>query len=94
MLYQDSYFAVSVKLIFCQTQTHCIDDQDKDQSVTDTENQFSECQTSSKKLQKLGISPISLIAFMKSLKSNSSEASKVQKIQSLILMMKMIWNGK
>ena len=25
MLYQDNYFVVSVKLNFCQKQTHCID---------------------------------------------------------------------
>ena len=40
MLYQDNYFVVSVKLNFCQIQTHCIDDQDKFQSVTDTDNEF------------------------------------------------------
>ena len=43
MLYQDNYFVVSVKL--CQRQTRCIDDQDKFQSVTDTDNGFTECQT-------------------------------------------------
>ena len=52
MLYQDKYFAVSVKLNFCQRQTHCIDDQDKFQSVTDTENGFIEIQTSRKQLQR------------------------------------------
>ena len=36
---------VSVKLIFFQRQTHCIDDQDNVQSVTDTDNEFTECQT-------------------------------------------------
>ena len=78
MLYQDNYFAVSVKLNFCQRQTHCIDDQDKFQSVTDTDNEFTECQTPRKKLQSIGISPVSLHAFMKTLKSNISEAYKVQ----------------
>ena len=77
MLYQDNYFAVSVKVNFCQRQTHC-DDQDKFQSVTDTENEFTECQTRRKKLQSIGISPVSLHAFMKTLKSNISEAYKVQ----------------
>ena len=43
MLYQDNYFLVSVKLNFCQRQTHCIDDQDKFESVTDTDNVFNEC---------------------------------------------------
>ena len=78
MLYQDNYFAVSVKLNFCWRQTHCIDDQDKVQSVTDTDNEFTECQTPRKKLQSIGISPVSLHAFMKTLKSNISEAYKVQ----------------
>ena len=78
MLYQDNYFVVSVKLNFCQRQTHCIDDQDKFQSVKDTDNEFTECQTPRKKLQSIGISPVSLHAFMKTLKSNISEAYKVQ----------------
>ena len=78
MLYQDNYFVVSVKLNFCQRQTHCIDDQDKFQSVKDTDNEFTECQTSRKKLQSIGISPVSLHASMKTLKSNISEAYKVQ----------------
>ena len=38
MFYQNNYFAVSVKLNFCQTQTHCIENQDKVQSATDTDN--------------------------------------------------------
>ena len=78
MLYQGNYFVVSVKLNFCQRQTHCIDDQDKFQSVTDTDNEFTECQTPRKKLQSIGISPVSLHAFMKTLKSDISEAYKVQ----------------
>ena len=60
---QCHYFAVSVKINFCQRQTKCIDDQDKFQSVKDTDNEFNEC----------GISPVSLHAFMKTLKSNISE---------------------
>ena len=55
MLYQDSYFVVTVKPNFCCRQTHCIDDQDKFQSVTDTDNEFTECQTARKKLQSIGI---------------------------------------
>ena len=78
MLYQDNYFVVNVKINFCQRQTHCIDDQDKFQSVKDTDNEFTECQTPRKKLQSIGISPVSLHAFMKTLKSNISEAYKVQ----------------
>ena len=78
MLYQDNYFVVSVKLNFCQRQTHCIDDQDKFQSVKDTDNEFTECQTPRKKLQSICISPVSLHAFIKTLKSNISEAYKVQ----------------
>ena len=78
MLYQDNYFVVSVKLDFCQRQTHCIDDQDKSQSVTDTDNELTECQTPRKKLHSIGIPPVNLDAFMKTLKSNISEAYKVQ----------------
>ena len=78
MLYQDNYFVVSVKVSFSWRQTNCIDDQDKVQSVTDTDNEFTECQTPRKKLQSIGISPVSLHAFMKTLKSNISEVYKVQ----------------
>ena len=78
MLYQDIYFVVSVKLNFCQGQTHCIDNQDKVQFVTDTDNEFTECQTLRKNFQPVGVSPVSLHAFMKTLKSNISEAYKVQ----------------
>ena len=76
------------------------DDQDKVQSVTDNDNKFSEfpCQTASKKLQLIHISPVSLHAFMKALKSDISKPYKVQidcfKIQSLILIIKMIWKGE
>ena len=48
MLYQENYFAISVKLYFCKGQTHCIDDQDTFQSIKDTDNEFTECQTPSK----------------------------------------------
>ena len=78
MLYQDNYFVVSVKVSFSWRQTNCIDDQDKVQSVTDTDNEFTECQTPRKKLQSIGISPVSLHAFMKTLKSNISEVYKVK----------------
>ena len=49
---------------------HCIDDQDKFQSVTDTDHEFTECQTPRKKLQSIAISPVSLHAFIKTLKNN------------------------
>ena len=78
MLYQDNYFVVSVKLNFCQRQTHCTDDQDKFQSETDTDNEFTEFQTPRKRLQSIGVSPVSFKAFMKTLKSNISKAHKVQ----------------
>ena len=78
MLYQDNYFAASLKQNFCQRQTHCIDNQDKVQSVTDNDNEFTECETPRKKLQSLGFSPASLHSFMKTLKSDISEAHKVQ----------------
>ena len=92
MLYQANYFAVSVKLNFCQRQTHYIDHQDKVESVTNNDNDFPVCQTPRKKLQSINISPVNLHAFMKTLKSDISEAYKVQvdclKIQSPILMIK------
>ena len=67
-------FVASVKISFCQRQTKCIDDQDKFQTVKDTDNEFNECQTSSKKFQSIGISSVSLQASMKTLKNNISEA--------------------
>ena len=51
-------------------ETLCIDDQGKVQSVPDTDNEFTECQTPKKKLQSIGISPVSLHAFMKTLESD------------------------
>ena len=78
MLCQGNYFVVSVKLNFCQRQNHYIDDQDKVQPVTDTDNGFTECQTPRKQLQSIGISPVSLHAFTKNLKGNISEAGKVR----------------
>ena len=68
MLYQDNYLVVNVKLNFCQRQIHCIDDQDKFQSVADTDNEFTECQTPRKILQYIGISLVSLYASMKAYK--------------------------
>ena len=76
-MYQDKYFVASVKVNFCQRQTKCIDDQDKFQSIIDTDNEFTECKTLRKKLQPTGISPVSLHACMKTLKRNISEACKV-----------------
>ena len=73
-MYQDNYFVVSVKINFCQRQTEFIDDQDKFQSVKYFDNEFIECQTARKKLQSIGILPVTLHAFMKTLKSNFSEA--------------------
>ena len=65
---------VSVKLNFYQRQVHCVDDQDKFQSVPDTDKEFTQSQR--KKLQTIGISPVTLYVFMKTLKSNISEAYK------------------
>ena len=78
MLYQDNYFVVSVRLDFCQRQTHYNDGQDKVQSVSDIDNEFTECQTPRKKLLSIGISPVSLHAFIKTLKSHISEVCKEQ----------------
>ena len=63
-MYQDNY----------QRQTKCIDDQDKFQSVKGTDNEFTECQTPRKKLQSVGISPVSLRTVMKTLKIKILEA--------------------
>ena len=52
----------------------CIDDQDKFQSVKGTDNEFTECQTPRKKLQSVGISPVSLRTVMKTLKIKILEA--------------------
>ena len=76
-----------------ETETHCIDDEDKVHSVRDTANEFTDCQTPRKKLQSVGISPVSLHAVpqrsritnpkmkldkvMNSIKSDISEAYKV-----------------
>ena len=54
------------------------DDQDKVQSVIDTDNEFTECQALRKKLQSVSISPVNLHSFMKILKSDISEACKAQ----------------
>ena len=50
MLYHVNYFAVIVKLNFCERQTHCLDDQDKVLPVTDTDNELTVCQTPGEKL--------------------------------------------
>ena len=62
------------KARFLLETTHCVDNSDKFQSVADTNNELPECQTPRKKLQSIGISPISLHTSMKTLKSNISEA--------------------
>ena len=66
-------FCCQCKDKFLQRQTKCIDDQSKFQSVKDTDNEFTEYKTPTKKLQSIGISPVSLHVFMKALKSNISE---------------------
>ena len=43
-----------------ETKTYFIDDKDKVKSVTDTNNEFTECQPPRKKLQQVGISSVSL----------------------------------
>ena len=67
-MYQDNYFVVSSR------QTKCIDDQDKFQSVKDTDNEFTECPKPRKKLQSIDISPVILYTFMKTFNSNISGA--------------------
>ena len=69
---QDNYFVVSVKVAFSYRQT-----QDKFQSVTGTDNEFTERQTPMKKPKSISISPVSLHVFMKTLKRKISEAYKV-----------------
>ena len=70
---------------FLLRQTHCINDQDKAQSFTDTENEFTECQTLRKKFQAIGISPVSLHAFIE-----FTRIYRLHAITVLILMIKMI----
>ena len=58
---------------------HCVDDQDKSQSITDTGNEFTECQTPRKKLQSGSWHFIcKLTRIYENFKSNISEAYKVQ----------------
>ena len=64
-----------VKLLL---ETNCFDDQEKVQAVTDTDNEFTDCQTPRKKLQSITISPVSLHTFMGTLKSDILEVYKVQ----------------
>ena len=45
-----------------ETEIDCIDDEGKCQSVTDTDIEFTECQTPRKKLQSIAISSVSLHA--------------------------------
>ena len=54
-------FCCQSKTKVCQRQALCIDYQDKVQSVKDTNNEFTECQTPKKKLQQLAFH---LSAFM------------------------------
>ena len=74
-------------LIFCrqfkakfllESETYLIDDEDKVQSVTDTDNEFTECETPRKYLQSIGIPPVSLhevpVAQPNTMKSDISEA--------------------
>ena len=42
-LVPEQLFAVSVKLNFCQKQTHCINDHGKVESVRYTDSEFTEC---------------------------------------------------
>ena len=51
MWYQNNYFVFSSKLNFCWRQTNCVDDEDKVQSVTDTDNEFTDGQAPRRKLQ-------------------------------------------
>ena len=76
MFYQHNYFVVNIKLNFCQR--HCIDDRDEFQSVTVTDNEFTECQTTRKKPQSIDILLVNLHAFIKTLKSNILQVYKVQ----------------
>ena len=60
--------------MFQQLKTKNInDDQHKCQSVKDTDNEFTECQTPRTRFQSRGISPVSSNVFTKTFKSNISE---------------------
>ena len=78
MFYQDNYFNVCVQLNFCQRQTHCIDDQDKIQSVTDTDNEFTERQNTREKTPINLHFPCQLTRIYENFKESISEAYEVQ----------------
>ena len=76
-----------------ETETHCIDDEDKVQYVTDAGNKFTECQAPRKKLQLISISPVSLYAGrqdsgMKEHRSTYTKVSKGVHKQKLCILQK------
>ena len=73
-MHQNNNFVVIVKLNCIQT--HCIDDQDKFQSVTDTGNEFTECQTPRKKLQSMKTLKSSIWDCVKDSESDSSDKNE------------------
>ena len=77
-MYQDNSFNVCVQLNFYQRQTYCIDDQDKVQSVTDTNNEFTECQNTKEKAPINLHFPCQLTRIYENFKQCISEVYKVQ----------------
>ena len=67
-----------------ETETHCIHDKDKVQSVTDTDNEFTECQTPRKKLQPIGISPVRLHAVHQHSRTTNAKMKLMSIIKSNI----------
>ena len=61
---------------FSLRQSHCIDDQDIFQSITDTDNEFTECQTPRKKLQSMKTLKSSIWDCVKDSESDSSDKNE------------------
>ena len=66
-----------------ETESHCIDDEGKVQSLTDTDNEFTECQTPRKKLQSIGISPVSFYVLPQHIRITNAKM-KLDKVMNTI----------
>ena len=90
MLYQDNYFAVSVRLNFCYRQTHSVYDQDKFQCYTHW--QWTHWMSNTKEKAPVNWHFTCQITHIyENFKEHAKYKLTVWGIQSLILMIKMIW---
>ena len=91
-MYQDHYFAVSVKLNFCYRQTHYINDQDKVQSVKDTDNEFTDTKEKAPINWHFTCQLTRIYENFKEKHFRSIQSARwLLKIQSLILVIRIIW---